>query len=270
MSKFHLAFLTVAISVFSVLNASAHEYWIETTATDYAPGDAISADIRVGEMMRGSALPYSDQRVRLVAGQTPESPLAVATRLGDRPAITVSDTTDGLHVFGLETSATTLKYQKFDKFSSFVRSHGQDFAIARHRERNLPDTGFREAYFRFSKSLAKVGDGSGADWQFGFPLELTALDNPYTTDGPIRVQLTFQRTPLANHHIDIFHRPFGETGDADKTVAQSDADGVITIDLQPGRYLINAVKLEEPGERMAEQLDVVWVSLWASTTFWKD
>ena len=246
---------------------SAHEYWIEPLKPSYAPGERIEANLKVGENLKGNTLIYAPDRFthffQLHGGEA----RPVEGILGDRPALAVEDTKEGLSVFGIVSSFSTLTYAEFAKFETFAKAHGEDHAIAAHAERGLPDAPFKEAYLRFAKSLVKVGSGEGADREVGMAFELTALDNPYGGGDQVRFLLTRSGVPVPDHQVDMF-LVAEEGSDAVKTLHRTDANGVVAIPLASGRTLVNAVSLEEPPQSVVEEFDAAWYSLWASSTYW--
>jgi len=250
----------------SVNLAQGHEFWIDPVDPSVAPGDPIEANIRVGEMMKGSGMIYNPNSTTFSATLTPDGAIKAEGRMGDRPALRVTTARDGLHILAHMTTASRLNYKSFDKFAKFANTHGQSFAIAAHETRGLPQEDFTEAYFRCAKALVKVGNGAGNDQEVGFPFELTALNNPYTDDGPVRLLLTYKGAPKPDHQIDIFHRA-SPNAEATLVSLTSNAAGEVSIPRERGDYLINAVVLEEPSASIADKLDAVWVSLWASTTY---
>ena len=49
---------------------------------------------------------------------------------------------------------------------------------------------------------------------------------------------------------------------------QTDDNGVATFPVRPGySYMVDAVVLREPSDRLAEQFGAVWETLWANLTF---
>lgn len=247
--------------------ATAHEFWIDPTDQAHAVGTEITANFRVGQLMRGSAQPYNKNTIKQMGVVVNGSPVPLPARLGDRPALKYMPETEGLHIFAVETNASTLNYREFAKFKSFVETHGEGFAVQAHREANLPETDFREAYFRFSKALVPVGTAAGADQSVRFPFELIAVENPFQTTAALKFVLLFEGKPAADHQIDVFNRPVDDVGDAKMVSYQTDAQGIVEIPRGSGDYLVNAVKLLRPTAGLAESLNVVWVSLWTSTTF---
>ena len=55
-----------------------------------------------------------------------------------------------------------------------------DSVLEDHQARGLPDTGFRESYRRYAKTLIAVGDGAGNDPSIGPASEIVALSNADT------------------------------------------------------------------------------------------
>ncbi len=256
----------VVVTAFFSTEANAHEFWIDPEDPSVESGDPIVANLRVGENMKGSGNIFNPNSFTFSAVITSDGKSDITGRMGDRPAIQTTAGRDGLHIVAHMTTANKLTYNKLEKFEKFARAHGQDFAIAAHQTRGLPDKGFVEAYFRCAKGLVKVGDGQGDDVTIGFPFELTALDNPYTTEGPIRMRLTYQNEAKAGHQVDVFHRA---SPDAEVVMMsyQTNENGEISIPRADGDFLVNAVVIEEPRPALAEKLGAVWISLWASTTY---
>ena len=268
MTKFS-AKLQASIAAALMMGAQAaisHEFWIDPKDPSVESGAEIVADLRVGENMKGSGIIFNPNSFRYFAMTSPDGVTEMSGRMGDRPALTTTAGSDGLHIIGHMTTASKLTYTKFEKFADFVRTHGEDFAIDAHKARGLPETDFVEAYFRCAKALIKVGHGEGSDKALGFPFELIALDNPYQDSGSIRMQLTYKGVPKAAHQVDIFFKP-ADNGPVTMTSQTTDDAGVISVARSKGDYMINAVVLEEPSANLAERLNASWISLWASTTY---
>jgi len=246
--------------------AQGHEFWIDPVDPVVDMGETIEANIRVGEMMKGSGMIFNPNSFTFFGTVTPETAIKAEGRMGDRPALQMTAREEGLYIIGYMTTANRLKYAEFKKFEKFAKAHGQDFAIKDHKARGLPDADFTEAYFRCAKALVKVGEGAGEDRKLGFPFELTALNNPYTDDAPVKMLLTYKGKPQANHQVDVFHRT-SRSEDATMVSYQTNNVGEVQIPRAPGDFLINAVVIEEPSANVADKLNAVWVSLWASSTY---
>ena len=260
--------LSFVICLFGQFSAS-HEYWIAPTKSAFQAGEAITANLKVGENFKGGNQIYSPNSYRhfltVMGGEVVE----VRGTLGDRPAANVPDAAQGLAVMALVSDFSIITYTEFEKFATFAKTHGEEEAIAEHDARGLSRDNVREAYLRFAKSLIRVGEGAGADLQVGMALELTALDNPYSGGQQVRYLLTRDKAPLIDHQVDVFFLSQTD-GDAEKTSIRTDGNGVVRVPVRSGQTMVSAVALEPPSEAVAEKFDVVWFSLWASSTFWAE
>jgi len=250
----------------SVISVSAHEFWISPKEYMIAPQDQLVADIRVGTSFGGSAysfLPVKFVRFDLVMDGkiTP-----VEGQLGDRPALNMSVAEEGLLVVVHQTTDYPLTYSDASKFESFVTNKDFRWVLAEHAARGLPETGFREFYSRYGKSLIAVGNGAGRDAAVGMETEIVALANPYVDDvsGGMPVEVLYQGKPRSDTQVEIFAK--APDGEVTGTKLRTDAQGHVTIPVSAGHeYLVDAVVMRalEP----ETENDPVWESLWASLTF---
>jgi hypothetical protein len=262
-----LAAVALALSL-SAAPAQAHEFWIEPEDWTVAPGEALRAAFRNGELFAGSTLSYVpgwSERLDLVAGG---ARAGIPARMGDRPAVTVEDPPEGLAVIVHETAAQSLTYgprggmSGWERVEAFAAHKDLGWMLAAHDARGLPREGVRELYHRYARALAAVGDGAGDDAPTGMRHEIVALANPYADDvsGGLPVRVLLDGAPRAGAQVEIFARR-GE--DVVVTLARTDADGVAVIPVEPGvAYLLDAVAAEEAGVPEAD-----WRTLWASLTF---
>jgi len=257
-----LGFLAAAIS------AQAHEFWIQPHDYRLTSGDALIADVRVGQDFGGNALAYIPNTINALNITDANGTEKVMGRIGDIPAINITQATDGLQILNLFSTSSTLTWDEFQKFDEFVNLHGMSWVLARHGERGLPDTGFKEAYTRFVKSLVAIGDGAGQDSFTGMFFELVAGKNPYTDDisGGMPITVLFKGVPLPHKQVDLFFRD--TAGDLTRISVQSDAEGqAIVPNLGDGEYMVNVVHMIEPFPEDQERTGVVWHSLWGSITY---
>lgn len=245
-----------------------HEAWIDPERHMVAPGDRIVAAARVGEGYEGASyafLPPQFLRFDYALGDVVAE---VPSRIGDRPAVSMPAPGEGLVALILVSKDSSLVWDEWEKFASFVTHKDADFALDRHRERGLPDEGFKELYSRHAKSLVAVGDGAGSDRAFGLETELVALENPYTGDmeDGLDVELLYRGEPRGEAQIEVFEKD--AAGDVVISTVTTDAAGRATIPVRPGRrYMLDAVVLREPAADKAETSGAVWESLWANLTF---
>ena len=258
--------MTLVFIAATAMPALAHEFWIDPLGWQVEPGQALAANIRVGQNMKGMALPYIPSDTRRFELITPKGAYAAGGQIGDRPALQMTAVDDGLHVVVHVTGDNKLTYSDFELFSGFVIHKDLAGTLESHQARDLPETGFSELYSRYAKALIAVGDGAGADRDLGLLTEITALANPYTDDlsDGFPVRLTYQGAPRADAQIEVFFRPIG--GDVSAFMVRTDADGLARVPVKPGHvYMLDAVVMRplEPEDDDGP----FWESLWANLTF---
>lgn len=247
--------------------AASHEFWVAPERYQVAAGEEIRAELRVGQEFVGPSLFYNPGgfvRFDLVRedGSTP-----VPGRLGDTPALVAPAGEDGLVIVVHETTDLEVNYKDWELFRHFVEDKDLGPALETHAERGLPQTGFRESYRRFAKSLVAVGDGAGADQRVGLTFEIVAEANPYTESPearlPLRVYLDGQ--PRADAQLELFER--APDGTVTQSLHRTDLEGRIAVPVTPGSdYLANSVVLRRLDNDLPEA-GPVWHSDWASLTF---
>ncbi len=257
-----LAFLATAYG------AQAHEFWIQPHKYRLDTESPLVADVRVGMDFGGNPLAFIPNTVNALNITDNDGTHEIEGRIGDIPSINIQTSTDGLQILNLFSTSSRLTWDEFQKFDDFVNLHGMAWVLPRHAERGLPETGFKEAYTRFVKSLVAVGDGAGQDHFTGMFFELVAGKNPYIDDisGGMPVTVLFKGQPLPNKQVDVFFR--NTAGELTRLSVQSDNSGLaITPNLGDGEYMINVVHMIEPSSEDQERTGVSWHSLWGSLTF---
>ena len=258
---------TLIAALFTVGMAApgiTHEFWIEPEQYQVESSAPVTAQLRNGEVFKGSALAYferSTARFELIDG---EGVRPVQPRMGDIPALETTAGKDGLLVVLHETTRSSLTYREWDKFLAFAAHKDFPDIAQRHAARGLPESGFDEAYWRYAKALVAVGDGKGSDRATGMATEFVALSNPYTDaagDGML-VQLLYQGAARGDAQVEVFDK--APDGSVQISYLRTDADGQVRIPVTPGHdYLLDAVVL-----RPAPEDDTaVWETHWAALTF---
>jgi hypothetical protein len=262
-----LAILAVIAATVPAGKSRAHEFWISPDNYAIETGDKLLAALRVGQNFSGSAfafIPQNFSRFEIVTG---DQVTPVEGRMGDLPALNIEAGTDGLAVVVHQTTPLTLNWAEWQKFVDFCKHKDFDWAIADHRARGLPETGFRESYTRYAKSLIRVGSGAGADKAVGLETEIVALANPYTDDltAGMPVLVLYKGKPRMDVQVEVFSRD-GD-GSVEDRFYRTDMDGTALIPVAPGtEYLFDAVVMRPSTGEPAEG-SPVWESLWASLTF---
>ncbi|MGI9402303.1 MAG: DUF4198 domain-containing protein [Rhizobiaceae bacterium] len=272
----------IALTIIAALifPAKSHELWISPEKYLVSSDEPITAHIRIGERFEGPSYPFVEMnfnRFEIAGGSQTE---AVTGRIGDSPALNQKAGQPGLNVIVYETTANFVTYSDFEKFRNFVTHKGYPGIIDRHNQLGLPQTGFKERYFRYAKSLVGVENGAGEDREFGLETEIVVLKNPYSSDlsNSLPVQIFYQGEPRTNAQVEVFERAL-VTNDANRketengvkiSVYQADSDGKATIPVRQGHeYLIDSVIIRPviPTEDKEKGSNSpVWESLWASMT----
>ena len=267
------AFATAAFALLLVAPTTAHEFWIEAEDYRVTEGEPVRLDLLVGQGFRGNAQPFNPARQRRTALLGPEGEAALASRIGDRPAINQPVPGAGLLIAVHETADSVLTYEDRETFETFVEQEGLDGALERHAERGLPDSGFREVFSRSVKALVRLGGGTGADRALGLPVEIVVEGDPYAEPpgGSVTLRALADGAPMAGALINVFSKPEGglaPDGEARLAPLRADEGGRVTVPLEPAtRYLANAVDLREASPELEERTGAVWESRWGSTTF---
>lgn len=238
----------------------AHEYWIDPEHYVVEVGERVEARLLVGQMMRGTELPWLSHQARSFTVVAPAMSREESGMEGDLPALSFVPDEPGLHVIALETEPLLVDFATLSEFRDYLEYEGLGAVAAAHRARGLPETSISEAYARATKALVQVGPvrAGDVDRPLGLPLEIVALANPYAGQATLAVRLTWQGRPEANAQLSVFR----EEGDVERSIVITDANGRATIPLVKGRYLLNAVHIEPvDGE------EHVWKSTWASLSF---
>lgn len=239
--------------------AGAHEFWIEPGKDRYAPGETVTADLKVGLNLDGEPYPFLSNRFRTftVDGES------VSGAEGDLPALSFTAEARGLSVAVHQTVAFRTQHDDWQVFLDYLAMEGLDGIEAEHRRRGLPETGFAERYTRYARALIQIGEPRAGDTDSpsGLPFELVAQGSPFLPGSEhLTVTLARAGVPVADHQVTVYARD----REVRRSAVQTDQAGRAEIALDGGgTYLINAVVLEEVNDRGT----VFWESHWASLAF---
>lgn len=257
---FPLAFAVALLTTGAPTASGAHEYWIDPEHYVVDLGETVPARLLVGEMMKGTELPWLSHQTRSFTVAAPSESREESGMEGDLPALSFVPDEPGLHIIALETEPLLVEFETLAEFGEYLEYEGLAKTVQVHRSRALPDTAIKEAYARAAKSLVQVGPvrAGDVDRELGLPFEIVALGNPYAGQDTLPVRLTWQGGPAADVQISVFR----EDGGVERSLVHTDADGRADIPLLKGRYLLNAVHIDPvDGE------EHVWKSTWASLSF---
>ncbi len=248
---------------------SAHEYWLAPITYTVETGQQIDVDIRNGDNFAGSAFPYLPESYEEITFVGAGEQQAIASRIGDMPAIHPVAEQEGLYSVLLASTERTLTYEGWEKFNTFLSYHGLNSFVEKHRALRFPTTNIKEHYYRFAKTFVQVSDSgehstlSTKDKDvlskaYGQELEIRIHNNPYADDRVIELELLYQGVPLENRQIELFSK----AGSVKRVVTKTDTQGRARFnDVVPGEHMLNAVHMVSATRRGAH-----WKTLWASVT----
>lgn len=261
-------FLSLLVFI-SATSVTAHEFWIEPKDYTIAASDIVVADLRNGQNFKGSSYSYIRDRYEKFDMFVGQSQLMIDGDLGQRPAISTKVTQEGLVILVVESKSNSLSYSQWEKFQKFIDHKDFDLDKEKHLALGHPETGFKEIYRRFAKSLVGAGHAQGNDRQVGLEIELVALANPYhdDTSNGMPVKAYYQGEALVDVQIELFDKQ--PSGDVEVTLHRTNDQGVALLPIESGHsYLVDTVQIR-PAEQGNEQ-GAVWETLWASLTYAKD
>jgi len=258
----------LALGLLLALPAAAHDFWIEPTRFEPAPGEGVALRLFVGEHFRGDAVarPAAAGLHRfVVADANGPASAAVPGRPGGDPAGLLRLARPGAYVVGLHGKPNRIELPA-DRFNAYLELEGLQAILALRAARGQTDQPAREIYSRCAKSLLLSGPaaarGPAADRALGFPLELIAERRPETLpDGDaLPVRLLYEGQPLAGALVVALRR-----ADPARTIERrSDAEGRVRLPLSgAGPWLVKAVHMRPAAAGSGAD----WESLWASLTF---
>jgi uncharacterized GH25 family protein len=255
--------LLALIVLFEVAGpAAAHDFWIVPSSFRSAPGAAVAVRLKVGEHLKGDALPRDPVQVERFAVVGPGGEIQVKGLAGAEPAGFARVGGDGLYWILYDGAHNRLDLAA-EAFEKALREEGLERISALRQERGESGRPSREVFSRCAKALVRVGDGgTGFDRRLGLELELIPERDPMAVGpgGELPVRLVFRGRPLAGARVAALHARHAEGTIA----ARTDGEGRVRLRLpEAGFWLIKAVHMVPA----AAGSGIDWESLWASLTF---
>ena len=239
----------------------AHEFWLQPGTYATQPGMAVPVQIKAGEGFEGIEYPWIPSRVAEVVTTSQHDVMRTSQQL---PAMQLIPAAEGLTALYYRSNPTELKYDSFKDFTDFLKEDGLHWVEANHRARKLPDTGWKEAFTRYAKTLIKVGNGHGQDKPGSMPYEWIAVSNPYTTTSQAYTfQLLSAGNPVADTQVTYFTRGNDDIGEMGRSLAFTDTTGKVQIPaIANTEYLVSSVIMTKKNSQI-----MPWQSHWVSITF---
>ncbi|GIV37250.1 MAG: hypothetical protein KatS3mg032_1629 [Cyclobacteriaceae bacterium] len=258
------AFLAVWIGISLVLQA--HEFWMEPDRFRYQPGEVMKLNCMVGEQFAGERWNLQKNRVIRLDHHGPATVQSVAELLntghtGNHLELLLKD--EGTHLFVLQSSNAFVELQAAD-FNAYLKEDGLEDILKYRQQNGTINAPAREYYQRNAKLLVQAG-GKTADVYrkiTGLPLEIIALQNPYTVKltGEIKFRVLFEGKPLPYAMVKVWNRKDGRTFMQN---LYTEKDGTVTTRLSnTGLWMVSCVKMVPAREAGAD-----WQSYWGSLVF---
>lgn len=244
-----------------------HEFWLQPRNFREAGKSAtFPIDIRVGMNFEGKAWGGDLGKILELAvyhdGERRD--LLEASSL-EKPVIDLTAEESGQYLVGFTNESAFIEL-KADDFKKYVLSEGLESIVEQRKKLGESDEPGKEFYRRCAKTLVQRGDDNSSktyQQRFGFPLELTALTNPYDAEAtPLQTfQLTYQETPLQNAQVVVWNKD-GER--VNRREPRTDKDGKISFPLKrAGKWMVSTVHMV----RIEGESEADWQSYWGSFTF---
>ncbi len=187
--------------------AQAHDFWIQPSRFQVAPGSALPVTFQVGHgkfRERWS----NNNRILLLGNFYPDG-----SRRDRRPHLRSGGPADlvtsfapaGLHVLGMQTSYAFSELPAA-RFNDYAREEGLALIIVARKRAGKTNTAGRERYSRRAKAMIQVGGQTAANQALGtkaigLKLEIVPDRNPYALDSsrilPVHVLYKGRRLPNA-------------------------------------------------------------------------
>jgi uncharacterized GH25 family protein len=243
----------------------SHEFWMEPARFFYQKGETAGIDLRAGENFTGER--WSLKRHRIVRLEKHASDLVENISLppdtSRRPQLSVALHSEGEHLLMMQSNNAYIELEA-DKFNAYLKEDGLDEIMDYRTTTNTLSQPSREHYQRNTKLLLSCGNVHTETYKknTGMPLEIIALQNPYTTPvgSELQFQVLFENKPHAFALVKIWHKAEGRTFMQN---VYTDKDGIITTRVSgEGSWMISCVKMKASTEK-----NIDWQSYWGSYVF---
>jgi uncharacterized GH25 family protein len=247
----------------AVFPASAHDFWIEPSRYEPAPGELVRLRLFVGQDFQGEGVPRNEvwiERFDAVAGGTAAHVVGLD---GSDPAGLLRPAAEGPLVVAYGSLPSYVEVDPA-KFEAYLVAEGLDEPKAARAKAKSAGTPGRERFSRCAKTLLSVGgrSGSGSTNAVGLTLEIVPESDPgeWKAGAPLSFRVLDHGKPLRNALVKARDRESAR----DPLEARTDAAGHVIFRLpRPGAWMIGAVHMVP----VRDDPRADWESFWASLTF---
>ena len=252
------AFAGLLVALTTVVPTHAHEFWIEPSRYQPAPGELVKVRLLVGQDLQGEGVPRNDVWIERFDTIGAGGASQVVGLDGSDPAGLLRPDHDGPLVVAY---ASLPSYVAIDaeKFEAYLAAEGLDAPRQARAKAGTRGTTGRERFSRCAKTLLAVGGrtGPGATAPAGLALEIVPESGPRST---MAFRVLDHGKPLRGVLVKARDRESGR----EPLQGRTDAGGRIVFTLpRPGSWMINAVHMVP----VRDDPRADWESTWASLTF---
>jgi uncharacterized GH25 family protein len=248
---------------------SSHEFWLQPDKFIYQKGEKANIRFLVGENFEGENWSGNRSRVNSLVfyqnNQQKDLTNALSENKGDSLQLLIEQEGTAMITFNSKNSFIELEAAKFN---DYLKEDGLTSAIEYRKTHHETDSMGNEFYQRSVKTIIQAGNKYDDIYkkETTLPLDIIPQENPYQlTDGAeISIKIFFQKKPLTNTLIKIWHRENNKTRQQDMT---TDLNGMIRLNVKrSGHWMISAVKMVH----LENDPKANWQSYWGSLTWGYD
>lgn len=264
MNRFRAAAHAAALATaFSVIDARAHEFWLDPV--DFTPkaGETVPIMHRNGQNFEGDSYPFIRELSRRFTVVDGRGERDVKATEGEDPVAEVRFSQPGLSIVVYHRGPERLVHSTFAKFEETLLEEGLEAVVAEHKASRRPEKGIAETFWRCAKALIQVGGKGGEDRSVGLPIEIVAEKNPYglAVGDKLPVRVLKDGKPAAGLLLKVFNR---DDPERPRRIRTDDAGRASAPLMRKGEFLLSVVAMS-PGDKAKDGAD--WISHWASLTF---
>ncbi len=242
----------------------AHDFWTQPSRFTMASGQPVNVRLFVGHGDDLHELPHMSDHAYRFEAHGPDGVSAVKGRARRVPAGQVRLAQQGIYTLLYQSNHSYVELEP-GKFEAYLREEGLTGIIAERKRRGETSKKGKESYARYTKALVRVdGATDGYDRKLDLPLELTALDNPFTRRKGQTIRFVLERygKPLPGMTVELISLDNLDR----KRTATTDAKGRVSFQVPgPGAWMAATTWMRRVPANANIKGD--WESFWATTSF---
>ena len=246
------------------LNASAHEFWLESDPFITAPDNTIDVHIKIGQLFNGRSYPYLEHEAVSYHTLDERGLVPIKAMTGDKPALRYSLEASGYRMVGYESTAFHIKFDDTVKFVTYLRAEGLESALSWYKTTGTSMDGATETYYRHAKTLAGTAGAAEPNWlsePMGHRLEIIPQRGITQCASQPSFKVLWQSEPVEGLLVRRFRKDSKESDEL-----RTNSEGLVTFNAIEGAFLMNTVRIAKGSESpRGEGRD--WYSDWASFTY---